>query len=394
MRLGSAGAWWRVALSLCAGALVLTAGAFALADEATPRPCVIGCIDQTVTDEIRAYLDSPEHDGKAELARKIGDYLKNPGFSRAPTKSLIQLAAAATPPNAAPQSAAAPAPATPAGEKTYVGREICVACHRQESQNVAHTIHAGVFYLNPRDALEAHGCETCHGPGSAHVQNPTEPLGIIRFSHRSQTPIAQQNEVCLQCHRGGQRIFWAASVHESHDLACSDCHNPMANFTRTGLTARGSINETCMSCHRTQRAEFSRRSHMPLLEGQLTCVDCHNPHGSTTEPLLKADSVNESCLTCHAEKRGPFLFEHAPVRDNCLSCHTPHGSNHENLLVTARPLLCQQCHAQSLHPAELMTMGHLANGPLPDPRAIGRSCNTCHTQIHGSNSPAGSRFER
>jgi hypothetical protein len=41
-----------------------------------------------------------------------------------------------------------------------------------------------------------------------------------------------------------------------------------------------------------------------------------------------------------------------------------------------------------------MTQAHLATGILPDPRAIGRSCNTCHTQVHGSNSPSGSRFER
>src|SRR6185295_6019826 len=83
---------------------------------------------------------------------------------------------------------------------------------------------------------------------------------------------------------------------------------------------------------------------------QLSCTDCHNPHGSTAQALLKANSVNETCFTCHADKRGPFLFEHAPVRDSCVNCHTPHGSNHEKLLITARPLLCQQCHAQSGHP--------------------------------------------
>jgi DmsE family decaheme c-type cytochrome len=104
--------------------------------------------------------------------------------------------------------------------------------------------------------------------------------------------------------------------------------------------------------------------------------------------------VNEVCFTCHAEKRGPFLFEHAPVRDSCVNCHTPHGSNHEKLLVTARPLLCQQCHAQPLHPAELITRGGMANGPFPDVRLLSRSCSNCHSQIHGSNHPSGAKFER
>jgi DmsE family decaheme c-type cytochrome len=315
------------------------------------------------------------------LGREIADYLN--GRSPAPSPSLPPLQRVA--------QLAAPAGAQPS---SYVGQQTCVTCHTQENSNWAHTAHAKVFELNPRNQLEMQGCEACHGPGSAHAQNPVEPLSIVRFSRRSAQPIAEQNGVCLTCHRGGQRIFWASSTHESHDLACSDCHNPMANFSLRGLQARPSVNETCFQCHKTQRAEFSRRSHMPLLEGRVGCVDCHNPHGSTTEPLLKADSVNETCYACHAEKRGPFLFEHAPVRDSCVNCHTPHGSNHEKLLVTSRPLLCQQCHAQAGHPNQLMTRGNMPNGPARDIRLMSRACSNCHSQIHGSNHPSGSRFER
>lgn len=278
--------------------------------------------------------------------------------------------------------------------RSYVGAETCKSCHQQEASNWAHTIHAKIFELNPQSALEGRGCEACHGPGSAHVKNPSDLSTIISFSSKSKTPVPEQNGQCLACHSGGPRIFWHASIHETNNLACSDCHNPMANFSTHGLTARESINETCFSCHKLQRAEFSRRSHMPLLEGKLSCTDCHNPHGSTTAPLLKAGSVNEVCYGCHAEKRGPFIFEHAPVRENCLNCHTPHGSNFEALLTAPRPMLCQQCHAQTGHPAELMTAGNLPAGIIPDPRLIGSSCQTCHSEIHGSNSPAGARFER
>jgi DmsE family decaheme c-type cytochrome len=278
--------------------------------------------------------------------------------------------------------------------RSYVGEKACMSCHQQEANNWAHTIHAKVFDLNPQNALQARGCEACHGPGSEHVKNPSDLSKIISFSSKSKTPVPAQNGQCLACHSGGPRIFWHSSIHETNNLACSDCHNPMANFSSHGLTARESINETCFSCHKEQRAEFSRRSHMPLLEGKISCVDCHNPHGSTTAPLLKADSVNEVCYGCHAEKRGPFIFEHAPVRESCLNCHTPHGSNFEALLTAPRPVLCQQCHAQSGHPAELLTTGNLPMGTIPDPRLIGSSCQTCHSEIHGSNSPSGARFER
>lgn len=326
------------------------------------------------------------------LARNGGgdSALITPASFVADAAAVETAAAPASPPSAASQ----PRPPEDESDRTYVGQKTCEGCHTQEAANWAHTIHAAVFTLNPRDAVEAQGCEACHGPGSAHIKNPGDLSTIISFSHKSRTPVARQNAQCLTCHQGGQRIFWHGSIHEDNNLACSDCHNPMSNFSAHGLTARESINQTCFSCHKVQRAEFNKRSHMPLLEGKITCVDCHNPHGSTTAPLLKADSVNEVCYSCHAEKRGPFLFEHAPVRENCLNCHNPHGSNFEALLTAPRPMLCQQCHAQDGHPAILMTRGNMARGPAPEPMLISTSCQTCHVNIHGSNDPSGSRFER
>lgn len=276
----------------------------------------------------------------------------------------------------------------------YLGTDVCIGCHRQTTDEWNHTIHAKIFLNNPRDALEARGCEACHGPGARHRMNPVDETAIVRFTEGSATPVAEQNDRCLTCHGGGERIHWTGSAHEDHDLACSDCHNPMAKFSATGLLANLGINETCFACHKTQRAQFRRRSHMPLPEGKMSCVDCHNPHGTITDPLIRTDTINETCYQCHAEKRGPFLFEHAPVRETCLNCHTPHGSNHDKLLATARPILCQQCHTSIGHMNDLLTRGSLATGSLPDPRVVGRSCQNCHAQIHGSNHPAGAKFHR
>lgn len=278
--------------------------------------------------------------------------------------------------------------------KTYLGTTLCTGCHKDIASHWAHTIHSKIFQQNPRDELEARGCEACHGPGSEHIADPFKPTGIIRFSHKSGIPVKIQNASCLQCHRGGNRIHWTGSMHEMNKLACSDCHDPMAKYSSNGLLARTSVNEICFTCHQEQRAQFRRRSHMPLLEGKISCIDCHNPHGGKTRTLLKTETVNQTCYQCHPEKRGPFLFEHAPVQDNCLNCHTPHGSNHEKLLVTARPMLCQQCHTSIGHMNDLFTRGQLAGGSRPDVRVIGRSCQNCHAQIHGSNHPSGSRFHR
>lgn len=292
--------------------------------------------------------------------------------------------------------ASAEATAPPGSPATRVGSAVCRACHTVEADHWANTIHARVFEFRPRNELQAGSCEACHGPGSDHVADPESGAGIVAFTRGSATPVARQNEMCLQCHAGGERLYWPGSPHEGQDLGCSDCHNPMAETSARGLLRARSVNLTCFGCHPEKSVEFRKRSHMPLHEGKINCADCHNPHGSHTDPLLRADSIPQLCHQCHPDKRGPFLWEHPPVRENCLECHAPHGSNHESLLVSPAPFLCQRCHGQITfgHPDSLISRGNLADGSFPDPRALGRSCTNCHIQIHGSNHPSGVRFHR
>jgi DmsE family decaheme c-type cytochrome len=146
----------------------------------------------------------------------------------------------------------------------------------------------------------------------------------------------------------------------------------------------------CYACHQPIRAQMLRTSHHPVREGLLGCESCHNPHDGTTPKMIKADWANDLCYQCHTEKRGPFLWEHAPVRESCLNCHNPHGSNHDKMLIAKQPFLCQRCHLNTRHPGTLydgnasgLTIAGASN------RAIEHSCKNCHQNVHGGNAPSG-----
>lgn len=286
---------------------------------------------------------------------------------------------------------------SPVAADGFVGADTCRACHPIEAGHWAGTVHARLSG-SARSEAEGRGCESCHGPGAAHVADPRRDT-IRAFTHGSATLLAEQNASCLSCHSGQGRTFWPGSAHDSADVGCSDCHNPMAEISSDALLQSSHPDRVCFDCHPRERMEFRKRSHMPLHEGKIRCTSCHDPHGSVTDPLLRADSVNQLCEQCHAEKRGPFLWEHAPVRESCLNCHRPHGSNHPSLLARPEAFLCQQCHNgvafQSFsHPNDALGRADLAFGSSPDERLIVRGCVNCHSRIHGSNHPAGARFHR
>ena len=208
--------------------------------------------------------------------------------------------------------------------------------------------------------------------------------GIISFRPNDPGRTAEQNNrICLSCHERGERAYWPGSVHEERGVACSNCHTVMTNVSARFQLKTAFQPDTCFQCHKDRRAQMFRSSHMPVREGKIVCSDCHNPHGSVTEAMIKENSINDNCYKCHAEKRGPFLFEHAPVRENCTNCHDPHGSINYASLKLSMPRLCYECH----------TIGHQQAG-INSIFTMGRACLNCHTSIHGSNSPAGGVFQR
>ncbi len=272
-------------------------------------------------------------------------------------------------------------------EAHFVGGKVCMTCHAAQAAEFQKTL-MGKIGLTHQGKFE---CENCHGPGSAHVKagGGRGVGGILSFGSDDPRTVEERNGVCLGCHQKGERTYWAGSIHETRGVACTNCHTVMKDVSRKHNLKTKIEAETCYQCHKIKRAQMQYSSHMPIREGKVTCTNCHNPHGSITEKLIRQASVNENCYTCHAEKRGPKLWEHAPVRENCLNCHQPHGSNYEFLLKVARPRLCNECHSTVHSP----TAGG-GFGTPNSPYLLGRACGNCHSNIHGSNKPNGMFFLR
>jgi DmsE family decaheme c-type cytochrome len=302
--------------------------------------------------------------------------------------ALIGTAAAQTKPGAptgAPPPEAAAAPAAAPEKAEYVGSDTCQACHEDIFNAFVKSPHHTVE-INEKRGFKGKGCESCHGMGSLHAGSGDASL----IRNPAKLVAAQTDKLCLTCHLNQPtHAGRLKSSHANNSVSCVSCHKIHANGP-LGLVVRkpAEINDQCASCHLNVWAQFQKPLHHRVPENAMTCVDCHNPHGSIRPAMQQAVEANEpGCFKCHGDKRGPFTFEHAPVRyEGCGICHEPHGSVNPRMLNRGEVrFTCLECHSNL--PA--MQPTNSTGGVIPPAfhnldSSRFRNCTVCHAKVHGS----------
>ncbi len=223
----------------------------------------------------------------------------------------------------------------------------CLTCHQPHSSPQPRLL------VQPAEEL----CATCHDagdPGLAKAHLGADPRKLT----------------CLQCHTphgSGNPKLLARTIHPPLLDGCDTCHG--GAFDQLEEDGESAL---CLICHDDigEQAAKAAVPH-PALE-VARCADCHNPHASPQDRLIKSPGAGP-CAECHEEQvAGPGEVAHGVIQLlGCRACHEPHGGSEPKLLRKPVEELCRSCHDPGkLDPSGEATVVQLLDRfPVPAERA-------------------------
>lgn len=258
------------------------------------------------------------------------------------------------------------------------------------------------------------GCESCHGPGAAHIIARGDKSRIVNPAR--DFTAKQQNFQCGSCHSRGASVPSGAHEFPYDETARLEYprYAPTDDlFTRffqdrAGVYPDGKTSRQ----HHQQLQDLMRSSKWEFEFHKVTCTECHDPHASSPAQLRSVIRTqgaggaelrinvsvadNTLCLACHAGF-GPFqglqkeqivnAAANRAVIAQVVTAHSHHPYNPEGTFRVSR---CTSCHMAQMaasgapydmhsHSFDVVppekTLKYQPQGGMPN------SCGTCHRQL-------------
>jgi predicted CXXCH cytochrome family protein len=241
----------------------------------------------------------------------------------------------------------------------------CIACHLDCNQlPPGNQLETPDYYLKAKDPTL---CLECHNASVKDMKDLSpvhdkQPLGDSKCTG------------CHDPHSGNSQLRIPEFSHGPYKARlCSACHPAPVNG-KIQLTATN-VDLLCTECHAQfkEEMEVTQSRHKLLSQSDRACVECHDPHATNQEHVLKKPA-QDLCLSCHVEppnkatpgstplratantsmgsddsktqylKLSSKKYVHEPARKSCLLCHDAHSSEFPKELRVPVKDLCMDCH--------------------------------------------------
>ncbi|MFQ6043159.1 MAG: cytochrome c3 family protein [Candidatus Poribacteria bacterium] len=229
--------------------------------------------------------------------------------------------------------------------------QLCFDCHNQRDEGFITTCQTHSQY-----PVSKSDCLICHSAHAVYVHEPfvKNRCDSCHVSSDSPEPFKLKltyTELCYSCHK--DMLTEVSNQEDAHlpvkEGRCANCHASHAAENEHLLVV--AEEKLCVNnCHHDVTEKLkSKYPHSPA--EPIPCLKCHKPHDSENESLLVDDST-AMCISCHKrEKKFTHPLGEAAIdpRTNkgmtCVTCHDAHGSEYEFVLLADRQRdLCIQCH--------------------------------------------------
>jgi predicted CXXCH cytochrome family protein len=231
----------------------------------------------------------------------------------------------------------------------------CEGCHTVSELGNA-VVEAGGYNAVPDSTYHNVQCESCHGPGLAHLEAVNAGIGGGPLAAIFVDTLGTNG--CAGCHEGSHHPYveqWSQSKH-----GYGGVHFLPPYGDRTG----------CNACHEGRAAialtfgvdaDFVEKSQATNWQ-PITCSVCHDPHSGTYQGQMRADlaepSRNNLCVKCHAReghppssnttRRGPHAAQGLLVIDEDVGYKPPNFQYDGRIAgshgTEGNPRLCASCH--------------------------------------------------